>query len=526
MKSIKQPFFYYKRYKSKKENLEEYNTLFKIKLLSMLYKNSFTSKKLDLFDRYLLTKKNKNGKFSFDKKFKLKNENIEAYKDIQLCKIDYFEAIEIDDFHKYVDKIISKFSNDDKLFRSTNDRKQLKDKLQNVKKNLDSISWGSLFYINYEKHREKDNDLISNVSIGYIKTNESYFIIQIRISFSKKFKDLFAQIIDSEDVSLSKQHYHSYLNILKLRRFHSYESISMSSKCINIENLLSDVNFQVKENITKHFIGYFHKKNTNISLPTIEYYEVEDLKLFHNDSSLKQNFNTGFEGHYAIEDNQIEIYFSNNDKRLSRLQVVKQKGHGKRKQSGKDHTDYDYMETHYLLNSLAFPCVFRGILTELFDKLNNLKRDIYDFGNDTKKINIFKSLFFIKYNSSYLELKQTLVKILITTKRFEKEFNKDNLALYTSEYDLKDFTPRNYRRKQEKHNLLHDLIEDFSAQIKDLKNKTAAINEIFKSIEELNTYRTNYFLQIISLFIAILAFIFTFNKVKDFFYNLLSYISV
>lgn len=358
--------------------------------------------------------------------------------------------------------------------------------------------------------------MIEKVDVNFIKTNESYFILKIKVSPSKKFKKIFKKIIDSEEVNLTKHHYHSYYNILKTKRFYSHQSIIIDSKCFSLDNLLSDLNQQVKKNITKQFKGYFHNSQIDSSLPSIEFYEVNDFVKFHNDSSLRQNFKTGFDGHYSIEDNQIEIYFSNSRKRSTRLQVVKQKGHGNIPKVGKDHTNYDLLETSFLLNSLAFPCVFRGILIELFEKLNSLKRDIYDFGNHTKKTNILKSIFFFKYNNSYLELKQALVQILIITKRFENEFTKNKLALYTNEFKLEDFTPRNYRGKSEKKNLLYDIVEESSNSLKILKDKTNSVNEIFKSIEELNSYRTNYLLQIISLFIACLAFIFAFDKAKEF----------
>lgn len=516
MENSERIFFYKKRYNSHiKHNLEKYNTALKSRLLKFLYNNRFTSKHLHPFDCYTLKKVKKfNDNYSYDIKTRLTKDQSKSYKEINLLEIDYFEALEIDNFDKYKDQIISKFS-DNQFFSSSLNKEKLKQKLSEIKKEFDSISWGELFNINFEKKRTLHNDLISSVNVNYIKTNESYFILKIKISPSDKFKNTFAEIINSEDVNFSKHHYHSYYNILKLKHFHSHQSLIFSSKCFNIENLLNDLNQQVKRNITKHFKGYFHNSKIEVSLPSVEYYEVSNFTKFHNDSSLEQNFNTGFDGYYSIDDNQIEIYFSNSRKRSTRLQVVKQKGHGSKPQIGKDHTNYDRLETHYLLNSLAFPCVFRGILIELFEKLNSLKREIYDFGNDTKNINIFKSLFFFKYNNSYLELKQTLVQILITTKRFENEFTKNKIALYTQEFELENFTPRNRRQKTEKKNLLYDIVEELSNSIKSLNEKTKSTNEIFKSIEELNSYRTNYLLQIMSLFIACLAFIFAFDKAKE-----------
>jgi hypothetical protein len=525
MNNSESVFFYSNRYNlSVKHAIEKYNNNFKSKLLNFLYRNRFTSEYLDGYDLFNLRRSFFKNVYSFDKDIKSINNESKQYKDIKLLELDYFEALEIDNFDKYRGRIISKFSNNEK-FSSSSSRENLKQRLDEVKKEFDSISWGNLFSVNFEKKRRLNNNLIKKFDVSYIKTNESYFILKIKIKPSDEFKNIFQEIINSEDVNISKHHYNSYYNILKLRRFYFSESKFISSKCLSIENLLSDLNQQVKRNITKHFKGYFHNSKIDVAVPSIEYYEVNDFSKFHDDSALKKNFYTGSDGHYSTPDDQVEIYFSNYRKRSTRVQVVKQKGHGSTPQKGKDITDYDKIESYYLLNSLAFPCVFRGILIELFEKLNSLKREIYDFGNDTNNINIFKSLFLFNYNNSYLKLKQTLVQILITTKRFENEFTKKKLAIYTSEYKLEDFTPRNYKGGFKKKNLLYDIVVEFNNNIKALRHKTSSTNEIFKTIEELHSYRTGYVLQIMSLFIACLAFIFAFDRAKKILvivYNLIS----
>jgi len=67
---------------------------------------------------------------------------------------------------------------------------------------------------------------------------------------------------------------------------------------------------------------------------------------------------------------------------------------------------------------------------------------------------------------------------------------------------------------------LEKFIKNFSWQVKELDRQTRGINEVFRSIEEINVYRTNLMLQLISILIAILAIIFTFDKVKSFLSNL------
>jgi hypothetical protein len=65
-------------------------------------------------------------------------------------------------------------------------------------------------------------------------------------------------------------------------------------------------------------------------------------------------------------------------------------------------------------------------------------------------------------------------------------------------------------------------IEKFKNDIKYLTKKKDDVNIVFKNIEELNSYRTNFILQIVSLIVGILAFIFAFEKVRDFILSLVN----
>ena len=82
-------------------------------------------------------------------------------------------------------------------------------------------------------------------------------------------------------------------------------------------------------------------------------------------------------------------------------------------------------------------------------------------------------------------MKQSLTQILLTTKRFESEFTKRKITLYTNHTDLREFKPknRNIRIDKEEKDLLNRIVEEFSNDIESLNEKTKSTNEIFKSIE-------------------------------------------
>ena len=103
MKKDKNEYFVYKRKfnHSLRSGLENKIRLFKANIHLSLSKNKFTSKFLDSWEVYSLKKKNWVDKESFREIFKMSIGKKTLYKDINLNKVHYFEAIEIDNFDKY-----------------------------------------------------------------------------------------------------------------------------------------------------------------------------------------------------------------------------------------------------------------------------------------------------------------------------------------------------------------------------------------------------------------------------------------
>lgn len=516
-------YSYSKRYNNLtfKESFKQKVYNFKKGLLIKM-SNSFLVKRLDHFDVFSLKQA------YIDKNLLAKSRSIFTqptinYTDIDLNELHFFEVIEIDNFDRYQQKVISKFAKQ-KIFFTSSEHKDLKENLSKVKDDLDTISTGGLFSLNFKKKENKDSNLIDFVQVSYIKTNESYFMLRIEVTPSKKFKSIFRKILNQDDSSNSIIYFKPLLEILKTKRFISHENFVTSIKCHSIQNLISDINEQVKLNVTKHLKGIFHEGTSSKYLPCIEYYEVGNIDEFHKDSNLNFNFDRGFDGPFKSKDNEIEVYLSDlRREKISNIQVVKKKEHGKRKGEGNDITDYAKLETYYLLKSFAFPCVFKAILHENRIKLNKLKRDIYDFIGDSSKKSKFRFLFFFIRNRKYIELKLKLTQVILTLKRFESEFSKQELIFYTSDFQLAEFkatTPR-----PDSNNLLEKIINNFEFQIKQLDKKTKDANEVFKSIEELNSYRTNLLLQIISIFIGLLALLFTFEKAKKLFQDFYNWVT-
>jgi hypothetical protein len=510
-------FVYERRYKFKTftDRLNARIEKSKARLLKWLIKSRF-SKKLAMEDIFMFEHS------GLSKKIKLSHAFIDQvdqdpfiYEGISLPRLYLFEALEIDDFDRYKIKLMEKFPSQTIFSKS---KTELRKDIAGIRDNLGVISTGDLFYLDYKKQGNIHNDLINNIEFSYLKTSESYFILQFTVTPSKKFNELFTMILKEEDHFINQPDFRSFYQILKTGRFIHHENVISNSKTYAIRNLVADLDYQVRRNCTRHLNGFFHRNRNTAALPRIEYYEVENLQDFKKDHALRHLFRGDFESPFQTAGIPIEVYLWDFDDAQSLIQVVKQKGYSQEKNSENDSTNWSHVESSYLCESLAFPCVFKAILSAHWRSLKELKREIYDFVISSSKSRLRSALQIFFKGKKYIYLKIKLAKIGLTLKRFEDEASIENLHYYMSKYPLNNFVDS---RKEPKHkSLLEKFIKNFSWQVKELDRQTRGINEVFRSIEEINVYRTNLMLQLISILIAILAIIFTFDKVKSFLSNL------
>ena len=515
-------YLYSKRYLTREEKKLRVRNRIKGKRLESIAKRKKFFKRYRIIDIYSLKRKRWIDKYNIFIYDVIKRDE-HFYSGLRLKDVFFFEVVELDDFNKFRNTLLSKFGANSGLLGI--DRKEdMEKELSDLENKFDNISWGKLFSINYKKERNSSTDLIDYIDCSYIKTNESYFIIRFNISLSKKANGIVDNIIQQNDIGLSFPNYYSYYRILQKKRFYISTSFSQSLKAYNIKNFVSDLSNQVKKNVTKHFNGYFHASKIFQTLPSIQLYEVDEISKFKEDKELTSLYCSGFGKYFALDDKQIEVHFSDSWHNTNELiHVFKQKGHGSREKNGSDLTDYDNLENYLLIDSLTFPCVFSAILREQSYKLSNLKRQIYDQIKVSGNKYIIKHFFLLGANNKYLQLKHKSVQILLTMKRFEEEFTDRNIQLYTQEFPLESLKAHNHCEHEEK-NLLEYYIKAFRYQISELDKKTKSINEVFKSLEEFNSYKTNFILQLFSILIGVLAFIFAFDKTKNFILDFIKWI--
>lgn len=474
---------------------------FKGNLLRVISSSRFKNK-LEPYDKFTVNKRDKEPRQHFEERIK--------YRDLNVYKIIFFEVLEIDDFDSYKKIISSKFV-DEGPFKSERDKDKLRDNLDKIKGSLDSIHYGGDLY--YLKFKDKSKaDLLGSVQLGYIKTLESYFILTIEVKPSLKFQEIFQSIIDSDDYNVETIQYHKLSTILKKWKFVSHSDIYRSSISQSIHNLMSDLNFQVKLHITDHLKGQFYKKSL---LPRIEHYQVDKMEDFEKDELLKR-FIGDSRWTFKLDDNKIHISipeFRTDDDYF--FKVLKEKGHGtKEEQSNSDLTDYDWVESHYLNQSLSLPCALGAILSKHHLEVRGLKRRVYDYINESSKKGITKKIQFLKASRGYINLKVSLARNILLFKRFEEEFGKRTLRTFSDGPKLSLFKRIKFgnNKTNEQEDLETVFQNSFNYQIENLNKKISTLEQVFRPIEEVSIYRTNFWLQITSIGIGILAIILTADK--------------
>lgn len=511
-------FYYNKKHKTRVEKREDYSYKIKQKLFNFLLGNKYLEKKLHVFDRHTKIQNEREihiSKNYYSDKIIFKNQP-KNYKKLELPYISFFEVIEIDKFDNFKKNLISKFSSKHSSFgNDIRYKDKLEKKLSKIKIDLDSLGFDNLINLNFKEIKTNHSDLIDFLSISYIKTNESYFILHIKVKPSEKFKKIISKIFKSPETSLSTRHFHSFKNIFKHKLFTSYTSFKGSLTRENIDNLISDVQFQINHNLLKPLNGYFTTSKLTDKIPKIEHYTIKKLKKHKEKNSFYSFFNFSNIVQFTSKDELVDIYTNKED---NIIYIIKEKEHGKKDRTGKDYTDYDKIESYYLIQSMAFPCVFDSILNQEFSKLNHIKRKMYDFLENTSKWKFYKYFLLFHQNNQYLKLKKEITKLNLITNRYKNEFNERSLNfLINHSSDISEYEYSNKNRRNIKEsNLLSYYVEKFKNDIIYLTKKKDDVNIVFKNIEELNSYRTNFILQIVSLIVGILAFIFAFEKVRDF----------
>lgn len=504
------------RHHSFKEELKKQANFFKKALIKFVIKirlfKKLNGKLLSIFDKSKVHLYN-------DSRFAFKDEIPELvnYTGIDIKNIHFFEVLEIDEFEKFEGRILklvkSKANRKTQFLFSPSSISETKKKLASIKTSFDTISFGEFFSLSFEENTDKRFSLIEFLRFSYTKTSESYFIINLEITPSKLFHGYFKKIIESEAGFIDDTYYHNIFSIIKGKWIEKYSTVSQL-KGGNLNNLFKDLNFQTQIFLRNNFKGVFLSATERYYLPSLENFSVTNLEEFNNDSGLTEYFEKKTREIFVDESNQKEIIFPNIEKEFythNAIKIITVKPENETE----DYRVNEYYENRELLQSIITPWILINILNLYWNNIETLKRKVYDFIKKNSKQNYLNRFLRFFTTQKIIQLKYDLAKYRVIFTRFEKEFNPDKLSVYINRSDLSNFLRKGSNKPEQ--NLLKYFKYRVKFQLRRLEEEIKIINENFTRVEEINSFRTNLFLQYTSILLSLLALIFTFEKVKSFF---------
>jgi len=493
-----------------KTKIKELNNGFKKWLLLKVIKREKWVTRFRIYDH--LTLQHIEERASFEREPRI------PYLDISLKEINFYDVLDIDSIRK--ENIINLLKRSQKYsYRNLHDALN---QYADFKHTMNYRSMGELWNISYNGQQKKHSDYIDYISVRYIKTEESFVVLQFHIIPSNTFLETLKKIIAAENNSRGTIHYNSYLHIFRNKKFISHQSFGSNSFRRSITNLFYDIEHQTKKNVSRYLKGMF-SVTKHQGMPRMEYYEVENFHGFHTDKTLISLFPKNFDGPFKDDNSIIEVYLSELDKENRNIIRVVREVKKKDQASILKSSSKEDIDLHFMLENFAFPCAFKAILSYQINSLNTLKRDIYDFIQYISSKRKYGILSFVATNRKYVKLKIRMIRFLTSMKKFENEFLNEGHLRYYDETYLSRYKATNPIKDRDV--LLKGYLSEIDYLITTYHSNIKNIQEVFNSVEELNSYRTNLILQLASFVVALLAFIFAFDKVKNFIVWLIELVS-
>lgn len=494
---------YYKS-KYKKEDIKE---LWHRKLIDGLkyISNSKFSRILKNSDKYDILNLDRTKSFN---EYFLNHSN----KKISLRKIEFIEAIELDDLQtaeKQIFKIIKEnkfftiFGRDNKL--SASEISKIRDQLNEFKSSYKTWSEGALFSIKNENPRSI-NDLFESISFRYFKTFDNLLILKLDVTPSKKFFEKLKSIQTNKTVPNDNITISHFKDFLKTKRIITGFRATGNLKEKGLQNLIYDLNFQLKKNFFLGLQGVFSKNNGEN--PFIIYFNAKsklDYKELNkglgivDTNDISDTFYDQNNGYYAIN-------YWNSSKKCKGLYVI-----GENNAFPKKYDSDKNLEQYCFSSSIFKSWAIVHYLRSLNKELNDLRKSIYQFINSNNSIK-FKE---------QIKIKTKLSKKKIRFQRIQREFNKRNLYFYFISHDYNSNSLQAINNRWENYENYYSFVKErIDFFIKDGDEQVTDLDKYFEEISSINLIKLNYKFQFIATLLTLIGLVFAITNAEDIF-NLL-----
>ena len=275
----------------------------------------------------------------------------------------------------------------------------------------------------------------------------------------------------------------------------------MNQKEIAFNNLIHDLNYQLKEPFLLGFNGMFSsKKELN---PFVTYFNVKDHL---NYSDFKKGF-----GIIDTNSSSDIFYDQNSGYYLSSFCGSRYERRGMHVFAENNMFSEDFDDEKYFLKYCFSETIFKSwailnYMQKTHSDLSRFRKTIYNFINSNGKIR-FRRQLKIKTSLSYEKIK---------VRRIQKEFSQRNMHCYLtdSDYDTKRLRAVNlgWSREFNYYDFAKSRIEYF---IKDNDAQILDLDEYFDEISSVNLVKLNYRFQLIAIGLTILGLVLALASAED-----------
>lgn len=495
-------YFYDKKYKTKREKLNQIS-IFLDYLIKGIF--SFLSKRVSYFDSlYFLDKPGSIWikKYSlfienlkFDKKDwieesddEFENNDVNIDENISIEKILFYEVLNIDELRRAKLKILKKYSNYSDYFINLSGYDILNEKIDKILNNYSGNSSGGLLYFEYPENNIGKYELIKSINVTYNKIGESFVVFTYEVKGSDLFNIYCSKIFSSKNEVLWKATKFKF----KFTDFgvtHSDGGQSLGSIVnVSLRNLVSDLSFEVGGVLNK-INGYFSKKRNFPQL--IHFFKIQD--------------HDNFERSYGIND-----FINDNDKLIFPMNFGTDTFDSLTYfEKHKDFEEVDRIDRSIKKSNIKNVGVLYAINFFVKRNLNDLIQYRSDFNNFFLKQSLWYYSVLPNY-FYYVKLKLYSDKVTLF---YERVFNDSNMYKFfisnLSEF-LNEFKPGLDNILCNKENLRDYLKNDLYFSFKYFRKNLKLFKIVLNDFENINNYKTNYFLQLIIIFLTLITLYITF----------------
>nr|WKN39431.1 hypothetical protein K4G66_12085 [Tunicatimonas sp. TK19036] len=422
--------------------------------------------------------------------------------------ITFLDCIQIEDSNRLKKRLLKTVSQY-KHIPYKDPSRELRQSFDKFDSAYKTTSWGNLFD-NSTKGSE-ELDLIDRISYGYIKGEESHFILTYTVYPSKKFQALFDQSLRTEVTKESEIIFKSFKQIIKNKKLSTSVSFRYKKPSYWTEKILNEINFQLKSKVLSGLkFGIFNSRN-DVLFPRIITFEYDKNEFASYKNDLFQKLNINRHEHYSNCDTIFtlkDVDYSKTPSASIELFFPLKSDEEKRKDQFNDTSQLSVSYTQ----AIAPLWMVMNVASLNKQNLISLQRKIFVYIRKNKV-----SMFLNKA----IKLKNKLLLEWIEFERLREDFStkffSNDLLIFNGIPDAKN-APRSEEEEPAEYKMS---LARYSKYLSlDIKKSFEKLLDLFKHVSEDNSVRANMQLQRLLLWIAIIGVVLAIYGTNSEWFNL------